>query len=264
MASLEQSILELQQTNAALVNASGALTSEVTDVIEVIDQHVETAISQIETQQAAANAKFDEWLNTRHVGFGLVDTLMDHSQPYITLPPRFATLEEAEAFQFSSAFDYAPTTQIDADNSVSHYVDLNAKLPGGTNYYSEPYPTQFTKKVSVYASISVGDNPHPAVKPVARLAVLMNRHGAVSSWINSSDSDFSKPRTLLYDESKANMEIKGHSWGVTNYDDLIALAENEPNSMGHGFSAIRIINLGPEPIYIKGLWIIHHGHNKEA
>lgn len=62
----------------------------------------------------------------------------------------------------------------------------------------------------------------------------------------------------------ANLEIKGQSYGVTHYDDLLSLAENETHNLNIGLSHVRIINLGPHPIQVKGFWIIYHGHQQEA
>ncbi|KZN57599.1 hypothetical protein N473_06870 [Pseudoalteromonas luteoviolacea CPMOR-1] len=264
MPTLEQSVAQLQQTNAQLVSASSELTGEVTNKMSAINSTVSTKLNEVDVtvqqQLSAAQSKYDAWLATKHVGFSMVDTLKDQTTTPITLPARFGTLAEAAAFQFSTASDYAPHA-VDADGNVTHsyYTELYATLPGKAVYYSEPAPSQFTGRISVYMNVAVGDNAHPSNKPTGRIAVLINSLGAESQW-TTVPHDFTTPRTLVNQIS--NMEIKGHSWSITNYDDLVAIAENVESPLSAGFSTVRIINLGPEPIHIKGLWIVHHGHNK--
>ncbi|KZX00995.1 hypothetical protein JL49_08025 [Pseudoalteromonas luteoviolacea] len=267
MPTVEQSVAQLQQTNAELVTASDALTNEVTSKLGAInstvaakmgevDTRVNSEISGIQQQLSTANTQYEQWLSTRHVGFSLVDTLMDQSNTPITLPPRFATLEEAETFQFSAAEDYSPET-----NELTHYTDFYNNMPGRMTWFAKPSPTQFTGHVSVYANIAVGNTSQLAD---SRIAVLMNRLGATSTWIEGQQTEYNKPRALLFNSENLNLKITGSAWGITNYDECIALAENAENTLSAGLSTIRIINLGHEPIHIKGLWIVHHGHNKEA
>ncbi|WDE02074.1 hypothetical protein [Thalassomonas actiniarum] len=244
--------MALEQDIADLVQASNNLTGVVDNKIQLIDQKV-----------AQAQTQFQQWLDTRHVGFSLTDTLLDHSDSYISIPPRFSTLEEAEAFSFNAAEDYAPQN---GEGTESYYADIYSKTPGATNWYSEPGPTQFTGRKSVYANISVGTAPHPSPKPVNRIAVLMNSIGSHHRWITTGDPtpNYAQPRTFMNQSINANREIKGQSYGVTNYDDLMAFHENEAAGFPVGFSTVRVINLGPYPIQIKGFWLIHHGYQKEA
>ena len=118
----------------------------------------------------------------------------------------------------------------------------------------------------MYANISVGTNPHPNPKPVSRIALLHNQIGAHHRWITTGrpTPNYREPRLFMGLDRHHNLEIKGQSYGVTHYDDLMALAENESHNISIGFSHVRIINLGPYPIQVKGFWIIHHGHIKEA
>ncbi|TQF69544.1 hypothetical protein [Pseudoalteromonas luteoviolacea] len=253
MPTLEQEVAKLQQTNADLVAVGNTFVSEFAGKIGAIDAAVNKAKEQ-----------FEDWLNTRHVGFSLVDTLHDRSSSPLLLPPRFSTQAEADQFTFSSANDYAPQSTID-NVDTAHYVDVFATMPGEMNFFSEPTPSQFTGRVSVYASISVGEAPHPNPKSRAQVALLMNNLGTPHPWIttNSATPNFAEPRALLSDPANTNKTLLGQSWLVNAFNDVAALAENVPNTFGIGFSALRIINLGPNPIAIKGLWIVHHGHNKD-
>ena len=244
--------MALEQDIAELVQASNNLTGVVDNKIQVINQQVSEAQSQ-----------FQQWLDTRHVGFSLTDTLLDHSDSYISIPPRFSTIEEAEAFSFSAAEDYAPQ---DAAGEVKYYSEIYSKVPGATNWYSEPAATQFTERKSVYANISVGSAPHPSPKPVSRIAILMNSIGAHHQWITTGNPtpNYAQPRAFFNNSNNVNREIKGQSYGVTRYDDLMAFHENESVGFPVGFSTVRVINLGPYPIQVKGFWILHHGYQKEA
>ena len=238
--------MALEQDIADLVQASNNLTTVVDGKIQNIDQRVDD--SQVLVQQ---------WLDTRHVGFSLVDTLMDHSNGYITLAPRFGSIEEATSFEFNSADDYVPT---------GCYTDIANTVPATPNWFSEPVSTQFTGRLSVYANISIGSAPHPSPKPVTRIALLHNSIGAHHGWITtgSPTPNYRDPRLFMGKGRHENLEIKGQSYGVSNYDDLVSLAENETHNVSIGFSHVRLINLGPYPIHIKGFWMIYHGHQKES
>ncbi len=227
-----------------------------TDATRQLNQTVENWSGSIDQRMSSSEEQFNNWLNTRHVGFSLTDTLMDHSDSPITIEPRFGTLQEATDFQFNAVEDYAPD-----DN----YLDINSRIPGQMVWFSEPEPTQFPRKVSVYANISVGELAHPSPKPVNRIAILHNRIGAHHRWITTGDPEpnYAQPRLFMGKDELGNLEIKGQSWSITNYDDMIAIAENENHNLTVGFSQVRIINLGPLPIHIKGFWIIHHGYQRE-
>jgi len=243
--------MALEQDIAELVTASNNLT-----------QVVDNKIQNINSEVVHAKNKFDNWLNTRHVGFSLVDSLLDHSNDYITIPPRFKTIEEAEAFRFNTADDYAPT---DETKEIKYYADVYLKMPGSLNWFSEPSPTQFTGKKSAYGNIAIGTLPHPNPKSVNRMALLMNRIGAHHQWMTTPDPipNYSQPRVLFNNGINANREVKGQSWGITNYDDLMAFHENEAAGSSPGFSTVRVINLGPYPMHLKGFWIVNHGYQKE-
>ncbi|MFT4925631.1 MAG: hypothetical protein ACI8WB_001724 [Phenylobacterium sp.] len=243
--SFEQEITQLVQSNDHL-----------TDIVD-------TKIEAIDARVSAAEAQFNIWKETKHVGFGLTDTLMDHSDPFIRVAPRFSTIEEATAFTFSAADDYAPVDANDAQNK--HYTDLNPKVSTDLVWFSHPQPTQFTGRLSVYANISVGLLPHPSPHPINRIAILMSANGAHHQWIQSGAVvDYTAPRVFCYDGTNANRQIIGQSYGVTAYSDLMALHENQVVSLPNGMAAVRIINLGPHEIQVKGFWMIHHGHQKES
>lgn len=240
------------------------------DITELITSNdhmtemVDGKIGAIDARMTAAEAQLQQWLATRHVGFALTDTMIDNNEPYISLEPRFTSLAEAQAFTFSAAEDYAP---VDAtDDTIKHYADLISNVPGVPGWFSEPGPSQFTGRKSVYANIGVGLLPHPTPKPVNRIALLINSIGSTGTWSHADTTGllYDQPRTLLYDPQNANREIKGQSWGVTAYNDLFAFHENQPGDFNVGFSTVRVINLGPNPIQIKGFWLIHHCHQKEA
>ena len=221
-----------------------------------LKSYFEGARQGFESEMEKHGNKHQAWLDTRHVGFSLTDALMDHSDSAITLQPRFSTIEEAEAFSFNSSDDYAPS---------GCYTDLQSKVPTTVNWFSEPYCTQFTEKASVYASIAVGNSPHPSPKPVSRIALLHNQIGAHHQLMTcGATPEYDKPRSFMGKDRNKNLEIKGQSYGVNNYDDRMMFAENESYNMSVGFSYVRVINLGPYPIHVKGFWILYHGHNKEA
>jgi hypothetical protein len=208
----------------------------------------ETRVQVLENQAA-------DRLKNINTGFCLVDTLMDGTKTPITLNPRFASIQNAIDFQFSAPEDYAPT---------GCYTDLQSTMPAQQVWYSEPAPKMFTNRVSIYANIAVGSNPHPSPKSEVRVAILQSVIGEYHQLVTTLNPipNYSEPRLLL---GKANMEsfsLKGRSYEITNYDDLFALAENELSNFSVGFSFIRIINLGNLPIHIKGLWMVHHGELK--
>ena len=220
-------------------------------------QQIGDKLSEVESRVAAKEQLFEQWLDTRHVGFCLVDNLLDLRDDYIALQPRFSSLAEAEAFTFDSADDYAPE---------GCFIDLANKIPPRANWWSEPYTTQFTGRASAYACIAVGNQPHPTPKPVNRIAVLNNHIGAHHRWLLTPrpTPNYAEPRVFMGHSRNANLEIKGQSYSVSHYDDLLSLAEHEAHTLSIGFSHARIINLGPHPIYIKGFWIVYHGHQKET
>ena len=220
-----------------------------------IKDYFEGHRASLESRQALSEQKHQTWLDTRHVGFALTDTLIDHSDSPITLQPRFSTLAEAEAFEFNSSDDYSP---------AGSYTDLQSAVPATTNWYSEPFCTQFTETASVYASIGVGNSPHPTPKPVSRIALLHNQIGSHHQLMTcGATPEYNKPRVFMGKDRNKNLEIKGQHYG-SNYDDRMMFAENESHNMSIGFSYVRVINLGPYPIHVKGFWILYHGHQKEA
>jgi hypothetical protein len=115
----------------------------------------------------------------------------------------------------------------------------------------------------VYACIAVGDNPHPSPKPETRIALLNNRPGAYHNWVTTGNPtpNYKEPRLMGGQPINANRLIKGQSYAITNYDDLMALHQNEKYYFELSDS-IRIINLGPNVIHIKGFWIVYHGEVK--
>ncbi len=215
------------------------------------DEYVRQLLPNAEMRVSALEQQVADRLASINTGFGLTDTLMDHRDAPVTLQPRFASLQNAIDFSFSAAEDYAPE---------GSYLDLALTMPGQQNWWSEPKSGQFTRKVSVYANIAVGGAPHPNPKPVTRIAMLHNVIGAHQQLMTnpSYTPDYSKPRLFLGKAEMESFEIKGQSWGITNYDDLVALVENELSNFSMGTSMIRIINLGNVPIHVKGFWIIHH------
>lgn len=244
-----------------------AFEQDITELVKSTDRLtdiVDNKVSEIDSRVNSAEAQFQQWLNTRHVGFALTDTFIDHSDSYISIPPRFSTLEEAEAFSFSAAEDYSPVDS--NDETIKHYADIISKVPASAHTWSSPQASQFTGRHSVYASIGVGTNPHPNPLPVNRISMLMNRVGAYHAWIATGvpTPNYAEPRAFFNYTPNLNREIRGQSYGVTNYNDLMSFHENEPHHFSAGFSSIRIINLGPHPIQIKGFWLIHHGHQKES
>lgn len=208
----------------------------------------ENRVSALEQAQAARLAG----INT---GFCLTDTLMDFSDTPISLNPRFESLQNAKDFEFSAAEDYAPE---------GCFVDLYSKTPGQQVWWSEPAPTQFTGRVSIYASIAVGTNPNATPKAESCISVLQSNNSGYHQLISTGSAvpNYTEARLLGGIPEMESFQLKGQSWGIIGNNDLFALAENEPFTLGIGFSFLRLINLGNQPIHIKGLWIVHHAENK--
>ena len=63
-----------------------------------------------------------------------------------------------------------------------------------------------------------------------------------------------------FDRSKfSNFLVTGQSWGVSNYDDVGALLEYASMALAVGCANIKICNIGPYNIHVKGIWGILHG-----
>ena len=195
-------------------------------------------------------------------GSGFVDTYMDLRDPFVTLQPRYTNEPAAEAFRFNTAEDYAP---------VGSFLDLACRTPGGTTEWangSQPAPTQFNRKISIYACIAVGDKPHPEYyglpESIARVSLLFNKFGPPHQWITTGAAtpNYSEPR--IVHETLHNFKFAGQSSGVTSYDDIVNLGELLPDPFDFGHSHLRLINLGTLPIHVKGLWVVKHMNEKVA
>lgn len=100
--------------------------------------------------------------------------------------------------------------------------------------------------------------------PETRIALLNNSIGAHHNWVttNNPTPNYREPRLMGCLSINANRVIKGQSWCVTMYDDVMALHQNQKYSFHAGTDHIRIINLGPNKIHVKGFWIVYHGQVK--
>ncbi len=246
-------------TKTAWDKTVGDLNKLATDGVNKVRTEGEAAVKAAKDAQAGILASAKQYSDLLP-NFALTDTLLSLRDPYVTVPARFATIAEAEAFEWGAAIDYNP--QVDVNGTLTNcYKDFATGVPSATGNYTLPKQTQFTKRVSIYAAISVGSNPHPRLygnsASLARIAVLHSSHGASQYLMLSAPPDYSKPRTPR--PELKNYLLDGQSHGITMYDELIPLAENIVDPFSWGLSFLRIINLGPLPIHIKGLWILHHG-----
>lgn len=227
-----------------------------------------------ETRVAALEKLVKDRMAAINSGFGLVDTLLDASATPIKLEPRFASYQSAVDFTYSAAEDYAPG---------GCFIDLRRKIPGiiGRNYLAStrPYandsyqsPAQLTGKVSLYANIAVSPRHSGQEDPdnlgkyggQSRVSLLWNAIEAYHQWVTTANSvpNYTQPRYFLDNAKFKSLNLHGQNWGVTNYNDLFALAENVPMPRLYGNSTIRLINLGNQPIWVKGMWMVYHGEVK--
>merc|ERR1712178_647207 len=169
------------------------------------------------------------------------------------ITPRYGSLSSAAKFKFSSSNDYN-------SNMLKHCSNFQWRFPGHQDWYTEPKAKNLDKKLSVYWSVSVGDNPHPNPKPFTRIAILMNSNGAYHHWTHGGPKAYyDRPRFFNNDGKFQNFLLGGQSWGVHNYDDIGALLEYADMRTNIGTDTIRICNLGPKNIYVKAIYGVLHG-----
>lgn len=227
-----------------------------------------------ETRVAALEKLVNDRMAAINSGFGLVDTLLDASATPIKLEPRFASYQNAADFTYSVAEDYAPERC---------FIDLHRKIPGiiGKNYLASirPYandsyqsPVQLTGKVSLYANIAVGPRHSGQEDPdnlgkyggQTRVSLLWNSIGSYHLWLKTANAvpNYTQPRYFLDNAMFKSLNLHGQNLNITNYNDLFALAENETMPRYFGNNTIRLINLGNQPIWVKGMWMVYHGEVK--
>ena len=257
MSTTTDQITDLIRATTQLKTYFEDIRSEIQAERAKLAQETADAKNQLAKESVDTKAEIMQWTSAHQDNFSFTDTLMDHRDKPITLEPRFKTLSEAQSFSFQRKDDYEPSRC---------YADLQNRLPAQPVWYSEPKPTQFTRRASAYANIAIGSKPHPNPKPVNHIALLHDKIGAHHRLLitGSPTPNYSEPRLFMGHSINTNLEIKGQSYGITHYDDLIALAENVSHNISIGFSFVRIINLGPYPIHIKGFWIIYHGYLNQA
>ena len=63
-------------------------------------------------------------------------------------------------------------------------------------------------------------------------------------------ADYARPRLFMGKSRNENFQIKGQSYSVTRYDDLMAIAENEYHNLPKGLShnASNILRMADESI----------------
>lgn len=220
-----------------------------------------------------------DYTGGKMLGFAMEDNVRLLSEPgygYTTLRPRYST-NPGRSWRFTDNADYSPGTY---DGSGSAYADFTLTCPGETSWFSrvatseidgmpngaqgDKYEQTFSgnaNRISMYMDIHVGYNPHPySDPPRARIAILMNWIGAYH-WFTYGGPTFyaGDPRVFNNEGQFENYEIRGQSWGITNYDDILEMCKGNSDNLGIGTDRIRIINLGPNDIHVNGIWIYHHG-----
>jgi hypothetical protein len=212
------------------------------------------------------------------VGFAMQDNVRLLAEPgygYVTLKARYQT-DVGRSWRFTANGDYAPSNY---NNTGNAYSDFTMTCPGDTRWFSrvatsetdnmpngaqgDKYEETFqggVDRVSMYMDIHVGYAPHPYSNPPrARLAILMNQIGAYHRWTYGGPTFYpDRPRVWNNEQQFQNFQIRGQSWGITNYDDLLQIAMGSNHSLGIGNDRIRIINLGPTDIHVNGIWIYAH------
>jgi hypothetical protein len=242
--------------------------------VQNLEKTVKGMLPDAESRVAALEKLVRDRMAEINSGFGLVDTLWDASATPIKLEPRFASYQNAVDFEFSAAEDYAPE---------NCFVDLRRKIPGivGKNYLStiSPYANdsyqsskQLTGVVSLYANIAVGTRHGGQEDPAnlgkygaqTRIALLANSIGSHHQLVTTGNPtpNYREPRYFLNDAKYRSLNLHGQNWGTTNFNDLFALAENVAMPRIFGNTYIRLINLGNQPIWIKGAWFVYHGEVK--
>ena len=175
----------------------------------------------------------------------------------IIVNPRYND-STADTKLFSSAGDYTPS----AAAGGNAYVDITLPMfPHHSNWYNNTHDTSAGRrngtsataisdigKVSLWAQLGVGDNPHPGYDySYTRLAMLTNQAGAYNAFqtTNSPSPNYAEPRTLDGSNSLntfANFKISGQFYAGGMYGGWYCLA-NHVNGLFGSSDMIRIINL---------------------
>lgn len=219
------------------------------------------------------------YTDKKQVGFAMQDNLRLLTEPsygYTTLNPVYET-DPGRSWRFSTSADFAPSP---ASGSGQAYVNISLTCPGEQRWFSrvatsetdnmpngaqgDKFEETFSGNVnmlSLFMDIHVGFAPHPySDPPRSRIAILMNQIGAYHQLAYGGPSfNPDRPRVFNNESQFENYQIRGQSWGITNYDDLLELCKSNTDATGIGCSYIRIINLGPNVIHVNGAWIFHHG-----
>ena len=220
-----------------------------------------------------------DYTGNKLLGFAMQDNVRLLNEPgygYTTLKARYQT-NVGRSWRFSTNGDFSPANY---DNTGNAYADFYCTCPGESRWFSrvatsetdnmpnggqgDKYEETFSgnaNRISMYMDIHVGYAPHPySDPPRARLAILMNWIGAYHYYTYGGPTfNPDAPRVFNNESQFENYEIRGQSWGITNYDDLLEMCKGHSDNMGIGTDRIRIINLGPTDIHVNGIWIFHHG-----
>lgn len=176
----------------------------------------------------------------------------------ITLNPRYNN-STADTKLFDSYGDYTPV----AAAGGNAYVDLTLPMfPHHTGWYNHTHDSNFGRrngnsetaisdisKVSLWAQLGVGDDPHPGYNySYTHLAMLSSQAGAYHAFqtTGSPTANYNEPRTIGGGNSLnsfANFKISGQFYSGGAYGGWYCLA-NYSNGLFGSTDTLRIINLG--------------------